>query len=168
MNRRRKFEAPAKGRACLSFKTVLNKRSQGKSLDSFLEQMVVRNLMIGAVVLAASAGHALAQDLTAGEASFRKCQPCHDVGETAKNKLGPELNGLDGRKAGTVENGTYSQGMRNSGITWNEQAFREFVSNPAAKVPGTTMMLSVRDEKEIGGLWAYLKQFGADGKKRSQ
>src|SRR5262245_3301628 len=50
MNRRRKFEAPAKGRACLPFKTVLNKRSQGKSLDSFLEQMVVRNLMIGAVV----------------------------------------------------------------------------------------------------------------------
>ena len=168
MNRRRKFEAPAKGRACLSFKTVLNKRSQGKSLDSFLEQMVVRNLMIGAVVLAASAGHALAQDLTAGEASFRKCHPCHDVGETAKNKLGPELNGLDGRKAGTVENGTYSQGMRNSGITWNEQAFREFVSNPAAKVSGTMMLLSVTDGKEIGDLWAYLKQFGADGKKRSQ
>jgi len=132
------------------------------------EQVIVRGLMIGAVVLATSAGQTLAQDLAAGEASFRKCQPCHDVGEAAKNKLGPELNGLDGRKAGTVENGTYSQGMRNSGITWNEQAFREFVSNPAAKVPGTTMMLSVRDEKEIGDLWAYLKQFGADGKKRSQ
>lgn len=58
--------------------------------------------------------------------------------------------------------------MRNSGITWNEQAFREFVSNPAGKVPGTTMLLSVRDEKEIGNLWAYLKQFGGDGKKRSQ
>jgi len=115
--------------------------------------MMVRDLMIGAVVLTASAGQTLAQDLAAGESSFRKCQPCHDVGETAKNKLGPELNGLDGRKAGTVENGTYSQGMRNSGITWNEQAFR---------------LLSVRDEKEIGDLWAYLKQFGADGKKRSQ
>ena len=129
---------------------------------------MVRHLMIGAVVLAASAGQTLAQDLAARESSFRKCQPCHDVGETAKNKLGPELNGLDGRKAGTVENGTYSQGIRNSGITWNEQAFREFVSNPAAKVPGTTMLLSVGDGKEIGNLWAYLKQFGADGKKRSQ
>jgi cytochrome c len=129
--------------------------------------MMVRHLIIGAVVLA-SAGQTLAQDLAAGESSFRKCQPCHDVGEAAKNKLGPELNGLDGRKAGAVENGTYSQGMKNSNITWNEQAFREFVSNPAAKVPGTTMMLSVRDEKEIGDLWAYLKQFGADGKKGSQ
>ena len=122
--------------------------------------MMVRALMIGAIVLAASAGHALAQDLPAGEASFRKCQPCHDVGETAKNKLGPELNGLDGRKAGTVESGTYSQGMTNSGITWNEQAFREFVSNPAAEVPGTTMMLSVRDEKEIGDLWPTSSSLG--------
>ena len=130
--------------------------------------MMVRHLIIGAVVLVVSAGQTLAQDLTAGEASFRKCQPCHDVGEAAKNKLGPELNGLDGRKAGTVENGTYSQGMKDFGITWNEPAFREFVSNPAAKVPGTTMLLSVRDEKEIGDLWAYLKQFGADGKTRSQ
>ena len=129
---------------------------------------MLKGLMFGAMILAASAGYAFAQDLTAGEAAFRKCQPCHDVGEAAKNKLGPELNGLDGRKAGTVENGTYSQGMKNSGITWNEPAFREFVSNPAAKVPGTTMMLSVRDEKEIGDLWAYLKQFGADGKKGSQ
>jgi len=130
--------------------------------------MMVRGLIIGAMVLAAWVPHAMAQDVPAGETAFRKCQPCHDVGEAAKNKLGPELNGLDGRKAGTVENGTYSQGMKDSGITWNEPAFREFVSNPAAKVPGTTMLLSVRDEKEIGDLWAYLKQFGADGKKRSQ
>ena len=71
------------------------------------EQMMVRHLMIGAVVLAASAGQASAQDSAAGESSFRKCQPCHDVGETAKNKLGPELNGLDGRKAGTVEGYAY-------------------------------------------------------------
>src|SRR6516165_3336266 len=119
--------------------------------------------MSWAVCLAGSGGQTFTEEFGAGESSFRKCQPCHVVGETAKNKLGPELNGLDGRKAGTVENGTYSQGMRNSGITWNEQAFREFVSNPAAKVPGTTMLLSVRDEKEIGDLWAYLKQFGADG-----
>jgi cytochrome c len=51
--------------------------------------MMIRDLMIGAVVLAAPAGQTLAQDLAAGEASFRKCQPCHDVGEAANNKLGP-------------------------------------------------------------------------------
>jgi cytochrome c len=64
---------------------------------------MVRGLIIGAMVLAAWVAHAMAQDVPAGETAFRKCQPCHDVGETAKNKLGPELNGLDGRKAGTAE-----------------------------------------------------------------
>ena len=61
--------------------------------------MMIRSLMISAVVLIALPDHGIAQDLTAGEAAFRKCQPCHDVGETAKNKLGPELNGLDGKKS---------------------------------------------------------------------
>ena len=74
--------------------------------------MIPRDFIIGAVVVATSAGHALAQDSTAGEAAFRKCQPCHDVGEAAKNKLGPELNGLDGRKAGTVEVYAYSDAAK--------------------------------------------------------
>jgi cytochrome c len=130
--------------------------------------MMVRDLMIGAVVLAASAGAALAQDLAAGESSFRKCQPCHDVGEAAKNKLGPELNGLDGRKAGTAEGYAYSDADRNSGIVWSEASFKEYLENPQEKMPGTKMILSVKNEKEVVDLWAYLKQFGADGKKRSQ
>jgi cytochrome c len=86
--------------------------------------MMVRNLMIGAVVLAASAGHALAQDLTAGEASFRKCQPCHDVGEAAKNKLGPELNGLDGRKAGTAEGYVIATATRTPALSGARRASR--------------------------------------------
>jgi cytochrome c len=124
--------------------------------------------MIGAAVLVVSAGSALAQDSAAGESSFRKCQPCHDVGEAAKNKLGPELNGLDGRKAGTAEGYDYSDGNKNSGIVWSEASFKEYLENPQDKIPGTKMILSVKNEKEIGDLWAYLKQFGADGKKRSQ
>ena len=128
--------------------------------------MMVRDLMIGAVVLVVSAGHALAQDLTAGEASFRKCQPSHDVGEAAKNKLGPELNGLDGRKAGTAEGYDYSDGNRNSGIVWSEASFKEYLENPQDKIPGTKMILSVKNGKEPGDLWAYLKQFGPDGTKK--
>jgi len=95
--------------------------------------MMVRDLMIGAVLLAASAGHALAQDLTAGEASFRKCQPCHDVGEAAKNN--PELNGLDGRKAGTAEGYDYSDGYKNSGIVWSEASFKEYLQNRKTRYP---------------------------------
>jgi cytochrome c len=129
---------------------------------------MVRDLMIGAVVLATSAGQTLAQDLAAGEASFRKCQPCHDVGEAAKNKLGPELNGLDGRKAGTVEGYDYSGGNKNSGIVWSEASFKEYLQNPQDKIPGTKMILSVKNEKELADLWGYLKQFGADGKRKGQ
>src|SRR5947207_14057486 len=126
--------------------------------------MMVRSfLAVGAMVLAVSTSHALAQDLTAGEAAFRKCQPCH--GEAAKNKLGPELNGLDGRKAGTAEGYAYSDGNKNSGIVWSEMSFKEYLQNPQEKIPGTKMILSVNNEKERADLWAYLMQFGADGKK---
>src|SRR5262249_56129133 len=83
------------------------------------EQMMVRDLMIGAVVLAASAGQTLAQDLAAGESSFRKCRPVMTSARRRRTKLGPELNGLDGRKAGTVENGTDGHGMRNPGLPLN-------------------------------------------------
>jgi cytochrome c len=130
--------------------------------------MMLRDLIIGALAVAASVGHALAQDSAAGEAAFRKCQPCHDVGETAKNKLGPELNGLDGRKAGTVEGYAYSDADKNSGIVWDEAIFKEYLENPQEKIPGTKMILSVKNEKEVADLWAYLKQFGADGKKKTQ
>jgi cytochrome c len=54
-------------------------------------------------VFAAMAGAALAQDVPAGETSFKKCAPCHDVGDAAKNKVGPMLNGFEGRKSGSIE-----------------------------------------------------------------
>jgi cytochrome c len=75
-----------------------------------------RHSVIGALLVITSASYAPAQDAAAGETAFRKCQPCHDVGEAAKNKLGPELNGLDGRKAGTAEGYSYSDSNKNSGI----------------------------------------------------
>jgi len=127
---------------------------------------MMRKLTISALALAASTGAALAQDVATGETSFRKCQPCHDVGEEAKNKLGPALNGLDGRKAGTVAGYDFSDADKNSGIVWSEATFTEYVQDPAAKMPGTKMFFSTKNEKEIGDLWAYLKQFGPDGKKR--
>src|SRR5262245_59411600 len=128
--------------------------------------MMIKWLMVGTAVFAASAGAAFAQDVAAGETAFTKCQPCHSVGEDAKNKIGPVLNGLDGRMAGTVANAMNSKGMKDSGITWNEATFKAFVSNPAGKVPGTMMLLADKDEKELGDLWAYLQQFGPDGKKK--
>ena len=127
----------------------------------------MRNSTIAALILLIqSAGAACAQDLAAGEASYKKCQFCHEVGENAKTKLGPPLNGLDGRKAATSDF-SYSDGLKNSGLTWDEETFREYVKDPRAKITDTKMVFpGIKDENEIGALWAYLKQFGPDGKKK--
>ncbi len=117
-------------------------------------------------VLALSAGAALAQDAAAGEKIFLKCRACHQVGETAKNGVGPILNGLIGRHSGSVPGYSYSEANKNSGITWDEATFREYIKNPKAKIPGTKMVFAgIQNDQEITDLIAYLKQFGPDGKK---
>jgi cytochrome c len=127
----------------------------------------MKGLVVASAVIVASAGCASAQDLAAGETSFKKCLPCHRVGEGAKNLVGPVLNGLDGRKSGTIEGYNYSEANKNSGITWNEEVFREYIKDPRAKIPGTKMVFAgIKSENEIGNLWAYLKQFDAEGKKK--
>jgi cytochrome c len=127
----------------------------------------MRSLLFSVLAFAASAGTALAQDVEAGETSFKKCLPCHDIGEDAKNKVGPKLNGLDGRKAGSVEGFSYSDANKNSGITWDEATWKEYIKDPRAKIPGTKMIFAgIKNEKEVDNLWAYLKQFGPDGNKK--
>lgn len=122
---------------------------------------------LAVAALVALCGSAAAQDIAAGETSFKKCLPCHAIGEGAKNKVGPELNGLDGRHSGSVEGYNYTDANKKSGITWGEATFKEYIQNPRGKIPGTKMTFAgIKNEKEIGNLWAYLKQFGADGKKK--
>ncbi len=112
-------------------------------------------------------GQASAQDLAAGERSFLKCKPCHQVGETAKNTVGPVLNGIIGRHSGTYEGYNYSDANKNSGLTWDEATFKEYIKNPKAKIPGTKMAFAgINSENEINNLFAYLAQWGADGKKK--
>ena len=124
----------------------------------------MRMLIVTAALVAASAGSALAQDVAKGEASFRKCLPCHSIGDDAQNKIGPELNGLDGRHSGTVENFSYSDANKNSGIVWNEASFKDYIKDPRAKVPGTKMIFAgIKNEQEVNDLWAYVSQFNADG-----
>lgn len=123
-------------------------------------------LLLAAAVLAGASQSAQAQDAAAGEKSFNKCRSCHQVGETAKNSAGPALNGLFGRKSGTVEGYNYSDANKNSGITWDEPAFAEYIKDPKARMPGTKMSFSgIKSEQEIKDLTAFLKQFGKDGKK---
>ena len=128
---------------------------------------MTRMLALAAAVLAASAGATRAQDLGAGENSFKKCLPCHSVGDDAKNKVGPVLNGLEGRKSGTVEGYSYSEANKNSGITWSDETFKEYIRDPRAKIPGTKMVFAgIKNDREVNDLWAYLKSFGPDGHKK--
>ena len=125
----------------------------------------MKRVLIAIAVAAASSSAALAQDVTAGATAFKKCVSCHDVGPTAKNKVGPVLNGLDGRKSGSVAGYSYSDANKNSGITWDEANFLDYIRDPKAKVPSTKMAFAgIKNEAEARNLWAYLKQYDADGK----
>jgi len=117
------------------------------------------------IVLSAEASTALAQDVAAGKTSFNKCMACHAIGEGAKNKVGPELNGLNGRKAGTAPDYTYSDANKNSGITWSKEQFLDYIKDPKGKIPGTKMAFAgIKNETEINNLWTYVSQFDKDGK----
>lgn len=109
---------------------------------------------------------AAAQDVEAGQRAFNKCRACHQIGEGARNLVGPELNGLIGRHSGAVAGYSYSNANKDSGLTWDEATFAAYIKDPKAKIPGTKMIFAgIRNEKEIADLTAFLKQYDKDGKK---
>ena len=130
---------------------------------------MTRFLCAAAAFIAAAAGLAMlqkaaAQDVEKGQRSFNKCLPCHAIGPGAENKVGPDLNGLDGRHAGAVASFNYSEPNKNSGIVWNEAMFKEYIRSPQAKIPGTKMVFAgITNPQEIDDLWAFIKQFNAGG-----
>lgn len=131
-----------------------------------LEKEVSVKTILLVIALAGVASDAYAQDAASGEKVFAQCRACHQVGPNAKNAIGPVLNGLIGRKAGTHEGYTYSQAMKDSGITWTDDSFSTYIMNPRAKVPGTKMAFAgVKDPGKVADLLAYLKQFDANGNK---
>jgi cytochrome c len=136
-----------------------------------------RTLLVAAVAIAASTGIAAAQDAAKGKQVFVICGICHQVGEDAANMLGPPLNGLDGRRAGSLPDYPYSAAMIAAGktgtpaskgpIVWNEATFSQYIANPQAMIPNIKMAFAGitgpdKDQK-IKDLWAYLSQFNADG-----
>jgi len=108
-----------------------------------------------------------AQDLENGAEVYKKCRACHQIGEGAKNAVGPSLNGLFGRKAGTIEGFTYSDANKNSGVTWDDATFANYIKDPRAAMPGNKMAFAgVKDAEDIKDLAAFLKQYDATGKKK--
>jgi cytochrome c len=124
----------------------------------------MKPLVAAAMLIGVGAETASAQDAASGANVFHQCRICHAIGPNAQNKIGPELNGLDGRHSGTVANYSYSDANKNSGIVWNETTFEEYIVNPQAKIPGTKMPFAgLKDSQQVNDLWAYIRQFNADG-----
>ena len=125
-------------------------------------------LVIAAIALAAT-GTGRTRRKTRPQASrcSRSACPATRIGPGAKNKVGPELNGIDGRHSGTAPGYNYSPANNNSGIVWSEAKFVEYIKDPRGVIKGTKMIFpGIKNEKDIKNLWAYLKQFGPDGKKK--
>lgn len=125
-----------------------------------------RFLRTGLAALAAAlifSTAALAGDAEAGATVFRKCQSCHAVGEAAKNKVGPVLNGLFGRPAGSVEGFRYSPAMVKAGedgLIWNEETLAAFLADPKGTIKGTKMAFAgLKSEDDLANVIAYLGTF---------
>jgi len=114
-------------------------------------------------VMAASTAHA--QDAAEGEKIFKKCMACHAIGPGAQNKVGPELNGVVGRPAGSIEGFSYSQGMKDAGaggLIWTEENLAKYLESPKGEVPGNKMAFpGLKKPEERANLIAFLKSHPA-------
>jgi cytochrome c len=122
-----------------------------------------------AVAVLTFGGGASAQEVTghadAGANVFKKCLACHRIGAGAKNGVGPELNGVVGRVAGTVTGYEYSEALKTSGLTWDAATLMQWVKGPKAVVAGTKMnFLGLATDQEAADVIAYLAQYDKDGK----
>ncbi|MER8406153.1 cytochrome c family protein [Mesorhizobium sp. M1307] len=103
-----------------------------------------------------------AQDAAAGEKVFAKCKVCH-VADKDQNKVGPSLNGVIGRTAGTHPGFSYSKAMAEagkSGVKWDEATLTTYLRDPRAMVKGTKMaFVGLKKDEDIANVIAYLKQF---------
>ncbi len=129
--------------------------------------VAVAGIVLLANVAVAAAQDAPVGDPAAGEKTAKICKTCHQFGEGAKNAIGPVLNGVVGRKAGTYPDYNYSDANKNSGLTWDEATLTVYLKNPKAKVPGTKMtFVGFQKDTDIANVIAFLKTLGPDGKKQ--
>jgi len=123
--------------------------------------------IVAAALVMASTGSVRAQDAAAGEKDFLVCRACHQIGPDAKISVGPVLNGVVGRKAGTFPDYNYSPANKESGIVWTPEQLNRYLESPQAVIPHTKMIFpGLKDEQKRKDVIAYLEQFGPDGKKQ--
>jgi len=99
-----------------------------------------------------------AADATRGKIAFQQCEACHSL-VPGEIKTGPSLAGVMGRKAGSTDDYSYSQAMKNCGLVWNDATLRRYLASPKAVVPGTKMAFAgIKDPKRLDDLIAYLRK----------
>jgi cytochrome c len=127
----------------------------------------MRTVLLALILVISGACPVLAQDAAAGEKDFLVCRACHQIGPTAKNAIGPVLNGVVGRKAGTYAGFQYSEANKNSGLTWTPETLDKYLTSPQAEVPHTKMIFpGLKDEQKRKDVIAFLGQYGPDGQKK--
>src|ERR1019366_8544343 len=155
-------------RRICAFKSLTG--SSGRPFEDLAVQRTrkfyMRALIIAGVMVLTSTAAALAQDAAAGEKVFAVCRACNQIGETAKNAVGPVLNGVVGRKAGTYPGYSYSDANKNSGITWTEANLAAYLPAPMKFIPGTKMtFVGLPMPQDVADVIAYLKTFDSQGNK---
>jgi cytochrome c len=114
-------------------------------------------ILVLGILATMGAGSALAADVEAGKTAFKKCALCHTA-EAGKNKIGPSLFGIVGRKSATLEDFNYSEAMKKFDHTWDEGTLDEYLADPRATVPGTKMIFpGIKDKVEREDVIAYLE-----------
>ncbi len=125
--------------------------------------MSVRFAVVGALLLALPS-MAAAQDAAAGQRVFNQCRACHTIDQGGRNGVGPNLHGIFGRRAASIEGFRYSAPMRtkaSEGLTWDEATLRAYITDPKAVVPAGAMSFpGLRNEQQLNDLIAYLRQTG--------
>ena len=128
---------------------------------------MLRTAFLATTLLIAGVGPAPAQDSAAGEKDFLVCRACHQIGPAAKNAIGPALNGVVGRKAGSYPDYAYSDANKGSGLVWTPEELDKYLTSPQTAVPHTKMIFpGLKDAQKRKDVIAFLAQFGPDGQKK--
>ena len=127
-------------------------------MPSCRHRVAVAAAIVGVIVMAQPV---LAQDVTAGQRVFNQCRACHTINEGGRNGVGPNLHGVIGRRAASVEGFRYSKAMQEKGEdgwTWTAENLRPYLRSPKDVVPGTNMTFpGIRNEQQLNDVIAYIE-----------